>query len=116
MATKVARSNRVEGGWVRATIDLLRQGGSPTAPPIALAGGRGFLLLAGTIAPDQGVWVVVLAGGGSGARDRGSRPCLVYTVKRLAAGPGSIACLTHVLNTPSLWTDQVFAVTVARAP
>jgi hypothetical protein len=59
---------------------------------------------------------VVLVGGGSGARDRGSRPCLVYTVKRLAAGPGSIACLTHVLNTPSLWTDQVFAVTVARAP
>jgi hypothetical protein len=36
--------------------------------------------------------------------------------KTLAAGPGSIACLTHVLNTPSLWTDQVFAVTVARAP
>ena len=59
---------------------------------------------------------MVLVGGGSGARDRGSRPCLVYTVKRLAAGPDSIAYLTHVLNTPSLWTDQVFAVTVARAP
>ena len=47
----------LEEAW--ATIDLLEQGGSPTAPSIALAGSRGFLLSGETVAPDHCVWVVL---------------------------------------------------------